>query len=181
LYAANNQTGRTRRVVTRLPKPQRTYATDTTRHALAALTVVCTHWYEVAARATSQWGNDHALACTRCGRGKDPAGERNFFADSDRAGLHAVSSRVSNRSLVVRVVYSAIYSAGADKTVSIWDVERAERVRKFAAHSSFVNSCCPSRRGTPLLVSGKQSRTKRAQPLPRRPVGHTHIHLLVTA
>ena len=49
---------------------------------------------------------------------------------------------------------SAIYSAGADKTVSIWDVERGERVRKFQAHSSFVNSCCPSRRGTPLLVSG---------------------------
>ena len=47
-----------------------------------------------------------------------------------------------------------IYTASADKTVCIWDAEVGSRVRKWNAHSSFVNSCCPLSKGEPLVVSG---------------------------
>ena len=47
-----------------------------------------------------------------------------------------------------------IYTASADKTVCIWDAEVGSRVRKWDAHNSFVNSCCPLREGEPLVVSG---------------------------
>jgi len=47
-----------------------------------------------------------------------------------------------------------IFSASADKTVQVWDVEEGQRIKKLAGHSSFVNSCCPARRGPPLVLSG---------------------------
>ena len=77
--------------------------------------------------------------------------DRLLESDAILRRCHTQAKKCSHLALTL---CSAIYSAGADKTVSIWDVERGERVRKFQAHSSFVNSCCPSRRGTPLLVSG---------------------------
>jgi len=40
------------------------------------------------------------------------------------------------------------------KTVQVWDVEVGERIKKLTGHASFVNSCCPARRGPPLLLSG---------------------------
>lgn len=47
-----------------------------------------------------------------------------------------------------------IYSASADSTVMVWDTETGQRIKKVTGHESFVNSCCPARRGPPLFVSG---------------------------
>lgn len=33
-------------------------------------------------------------------------------------------------------------------------METYKPIKKYKGHISFVNSCCPSRRGTELLVSG---------------------------
>ncbi|CAO2833515.1 unnamed protein product [Amaranthus hypochondriacus] len=52
-----------------------------------------------------------------------------------------------------------IVSASPDKTVRAWDVETGKQIKKMAEHSSFVNSCCPARRGPPLVVSGSDDGT----------------------
>ncbi|XP_015071049.1 U5 small nuclear ribonucleoprotein 40 kDa protein isoform X1 [Solanum pennellii] len=54
---------------------------------------------------------------------------------------------------------STIISASPDKTVRAWDVETGKQIKKMAEHSSFVNSCCPARRGPPLIVSGSDDGT----------------------
>lgn len=54
---------------------------------------------------------------------------------------------------------STIVSASPDKTVRAWDVETGKQIKKMAEHSSFVNSCCPARRGPPLIVSGSDDGT----------------------
>jgi len=52
-----------------------------------------------------------------------------------------------------------LFSASADKTVAVWDPNVGERVKKCKGHSSFVNSCCPARRGPQLIVSGSDDST----------------------
>ncbi|GBG69530.1 hypothetical protein CBR_g4366 [Chara braunii] len=52
-----------------------------------------------------------------------------------------------------------IVSASPDKTVRVWDAETGKQVKKMVEHSSFVNSCCPARRGPPLIVSGSDDGT----------------------
>ncbi|KAG0229372.1 hypothetical protein BGW42_001625 [Actinomortierella wolfii] len=47
-----------------------------------------------------------------------------------------------------------IFTASADKTCGVFDVETGERIKKFKGHTSFVNSCSPARRGVELLASG---------------------------
>jgi len=54
---------------------------------------------------------------------------------------------------------SHIFSASADKTMSAWDVEMGQRAKKCAGHTSFVNSCCPARRGPPLVATGSDDGT----------------------
>jgi len=54
-----------------------------------------------------------------------------------------------------------IFSASSDKTIHVWDVEAGQRLRKLAGHISFVNSCCPARRGSTLLASGSDDGTVR--------------------
>ncbi|KAG0470871.1 hypothetical protein HPP92_017571 [Vanilla planifolia] len=54
---------------------------------------------------------------------------------------------------------SQIISASPDKTLRAWDIETGKQVKKMAEHSSFVNSCSPSRRGPPLVVSGSDDGT----------------------
>jgi Prp8 binding protein len=49
---------------------------------------------------------------------------------------------------------STLISASPDKTLRAWDVETGRQIKKMNEHSSFINSCCPSRRDPPLLVSG---------------------------
>ena len=52
-----------------------------------------------------------------------------------------------------------IVSASPDKSVRCWDAETGKQVKRMAEHSSYVNSCCPARRGPPLLVSGSDDGT----------------------
>ncbi|KAK4268481.1 hypothetical protein QN277_025135 [Acacia crassicarpa] len=52
-----------------------------------------------------------------------------------------------------------IVSASPDKTLRAWDVETGKQIKKMAEHLSYVNSCCPSRRGPPLVVSGSDDGT----------------------
>lgn len=47
-----------------------------------------------------------------------------------------------------------LYTASTDKTVGVWDVVAGVRVKRIKGHTSFVNTCCPARRGPPLVVSG---------------------------
>jgi Prp8 binding protein len=47
-----------------------------------------------------------------------------------------------------------MYSASADKTVGIWDMEVYKSIKNLRGHTSYVNTCHPTRRGTELLVSG---------------------------
>ena len=47
-----------------------------------------------------------------------------------------------------------ILSASPDKSVRAWDARTGEQVKKMAEHDNFVNSCCPLKRGPPLLCSG---------------------------
>ncbi|KAK9814586.1 hypothetical protein WJX72_008235 [[Myrmecia] bisecta] len=52
-----------------------------------------------------------------------------------------------------------IVSASPDKSVRVWDVQSGEQIKKMAEHDNFVNSCCPARRGAPLVVSGSDDGT----------------------
>jgi len=56
-------------------------------------------------------------------------------------------------------IHSLLMSASTDKTGAIWDVEAGKRVKKLKGHSSFVNSCCASRRGPQLAVTGSDDGT----------------------
>jgi WD40 repeat protein len=47
-----------------------------------------------------------------------------------------------------------LFTCSVDKTGAIWDVEAGERIKKLKGHTSFVNSCCPTRRGVALLATG---------------------------
>ena len=49
---------------------------------------------------------------------------------------------------------SMLFTCSVDKTGAIWDVEAGERINKLKGHTSFVNSCCPTRRGVALLATG---------------------------
>lgn len=48
------------------------------------------------------------------------------------------------------------------RSVRAWDAATGEQVKKMAEHDNFVNSCCPLRRGPPLLVSGSDDATAKA-------------------
>ncbi|KAI3895131.1 hypothetical protein MKX03_010998 [Papaver bracteatum] len=52
-----------------------------------------------------------------------------------------------------------IISASPDKTLRPWNVGTGKQINRIVEHSSFVNSCCPSRRGPPLVVSGSDDGT----------------------
>lgn len=54
---------------------------------------------------------------------------------------------------------SNIYTCATDKTISIWDVHEAARIRKLKGHTGFVNSVRGTRRGNPTLVSGSDDCT----------------------
>ena len=45
-------------------------------------------------------------------------------------------------------------SCATDKSILIWDLNTCERVKKYKAHKSFVNSVDTSRQAPPLMCSG---------------------------
>lgn len=49
---------------------------------------------------------------------------------------------------------SKLFSCSADKTVSIWDIYEAKRIKKLKGHDSFVTSLDATKRGPELVVSG---------------------------
>ncbi|KAI3959948.1 hypothetical protein MKX01_030239 [Papaver californicum] len=61
-----------------------------------------------------------------------------------------------------------IISASPDKTLRAWDVETGKQIKKMVEHSSVVNSCCPSHRGPPLVVSGSDDGTAKLWDLRQR-------------
>ena len=69
-------------------------------------------------------------------------------------------SVVNNKNIIFHfffyfvVIYSTMFTASTDKTLGIWDYETGARIKKLKGHSSFVNSCFPSRRGPQYVVSG---------------------------
>jgi Prp8 binding protein len=54
---------------------------------------------------------------------------------------------------------SHIFSASSDKSMAAWDVELGQRVKKCVGHTSFVNSCCPAKRGPPIVATGSDDGT----------------------
>ena len=52
-----------------------------------------------------------------------------------------------------------LVSCSPDKTVRAWDAETGAQVKKMNEHVSFVNTCCPARRGPELVVSGSDDCT----------------------
>lgn len=50
-------------------------------------------------------------------------------------------------------------TCSADKLLSLWDYETGTKVKKFKGHTSYVNSCCPARRGPEMIVSGSDDCT----------------------
>lgn len=57
-------------------------------------------------------------------------------------------------------------AAGLGVQVRAWDAETGLQVKKMAEHDSFVNTCCPLRRGPPLLVSGSDDGTAKVKTVP---------------
>uniref|UniRef100_A0A7S1SP09 Anaphase-promoting complex subunit 4 WD40 domain-containing protein n=1 Tax=Tetraselmis chuii TaxID=63592 RepID=A0A7S1SP09_9CHLO len=52
-----------------------------------------------------------------------------------------------------------LLTASPDKSVRAWDAQTGLQVKKMSEHENFVNSCCPLKRGPPLLVTGSDDGT----------------------
>ncbi|GAB9469613.1 hypothetical protein Gpo141_00006886 [Globisporangium polare] len=101
----------------------------------------------------------------------DPSGQHAASSSFDRSILlwdvygecrnYNVLSGHKNAVLEVQWTYDSaqVISASADKTVGVWDAQTGRRVKKFAGHSSVVNSCCPVTKGPTLVVSGSDDST----------------------
>lgn len=63
---------------------------------------------------------------------------------------------------------SHLFTASADKSVAAWDAEVGVRVRKWMGHGSFVNSCCPRRKGNTIVASGADDGTTKIWDLRQR-------------
>ncbi|KAL5493415.1 hypothetical protein EMCRGX_G014595 [Ephydatia muelleri] len=64
---------------------------------------------------------------------------------------------------ILELQYSAdgttLFSASVDKSSAMWDCEVGVRLKRFRGHTSFVNTCCPMKRGEQLLVTGSDDGT----------------------
>lgn len=68
---------------------------------------------------------------------------------------------------------SNVYTCATDKTLSIWDVPLAQRIRKLKGHEGYVNSVRATRRGNPTLVSGSDDCTIKIWDPRKRNAVHT--------
>lgn len=69
-----------------------------------------------------------------------------------------VSSLRGHQNAVVELHWSKdsekIFSCSPDHTVRVWDVQKGLEVKAIKEHETFVNTCFPMQKGTPLIVSG---------------------------
>lgn len=56
---------------------------------------------------------------------------------------------------------SMLFSVSVDKMGAVWDVEVGTRIKKLKGHSSYVNSCSTSRRGSQMIATGSDDGTIR--------------------
>ena len=63
-----------------------------------------------------------------------------------------------------------IISCSPDKSIRAWNAATGTQIKKMAEHDNFVNSCCPLRRGPPLVVSGSDDGTVKVTALRAWPV-----------
>ena len=52
-----------------------------------------------------------------------------------------------------------LFSSSADKTVTIWDTNRGQRLRKFAEHTGIINSIAVASETSNIFVSGSDDKT----------------------
>lgn len=77
--------------------------------------------------------------------------------------LHNTPCAQGHRGAVIEVHWfqdgETLLSCSADKTVRAWDADTGRQVKKLSEHTSYVNSCCPLKRGPKLFVSGSDDKT----------------------
>ncbi|GAM22924.1 hypothetical protein SAMD00019534_060990 [Acytostelium subglobosum LB1] len=54
-----------------------------------------------------------------------------------------------------------LFSVSSDKSVGLWDTVEGTLVKRIREHKKFVNSCCPARRGPPLVATASDDCTAR--------------------
>merc|ERR1739848_855841 len=54
---------------------------------------------------------------------------------------------------------STLMTSSSDKTAACWDYETGGKVKKMAGHQSYVNACCPARRGPELIAAASDDCT----------------------
>lgn len=53
-----------------------------------------------------------------------------------------------------------LFTASTDKTAGVWDADAGVRVRRLRGHTSYVNSCCPSKTGNNLVTGSDDGTVK---------------------
>lgn len=74
-------------------------------------------------------------------------------------GVTYSNSSMDHNLMSFLFLFSFLYSCSTDKTVSKWDLEVCERVKKYKGHQAYVNSVDVARRGPQLLCSGSDDGT----------------------
>lgn len=69
-----------------------------------------------------------------------------------------------------------LYTASADKTVQIWDIETNLPLKKLKGHTSYVNCVHPTKRGPDLLASAGDEGTTKIWDLRTRRHANEMVH-----
>ena len=87
-----------------------------------------------------------------------PRAPASFHQLSWTPAAPASSAPAGHKNAVLEVHWTPdgerLISCSPDKTVRCWDAETGGQLKKMNEHKDIVNSCCPLRRGPPLVVSG---------------------------
>lgn len=66
------------------------------------------------------------------------------------------------------------FTASADKTAAVFDIQTGQRLKRFRGHDSFVNAVSATRRGDPLVLTGSDDCTAALWDVRQR--SHTHLY-----